>query len=440
MPHYLHSPPVAKLEDIASQTKQFLLDIANAEPTTPAHVLDLGDVHRKLQTWQTSLPRVRPFYAVKCNNDKVLLDSLAALGTGFDCATEAEFRSMIGRGVTNDRIVFAHPCKARHQLLAAKELGVTRMTFDNADELQKIADYYPEAEIILRIMADDSQSVCKFNSKFAAAKDDHPLLLERARELGLNVVGVSFHVGSGCQDAAPFADAIFRARMAFNLALMYGFKLKILDIGGGFPGDQNCAVHFDAIADVLRPALDEHFPVAEFPKEELDIIAEPGRYFSSSCCTLATRVIAKRSIPSAAEGEDKSVMYYINDGVYGAFNCVLYDHQIVHAKVLRAKKEGKSLATTVWGPSCDSMDCVKKDITLPELEEGDYMYWENMGAYTFCAQSNFNGFENSTPFYTYSTTTGSDLQMANLPKAYPFQADSATTPLADVTWSARPCY
>lgn len=92
-----------------------------------------------------------------------------------------------------------------------------RMTFDNADELQKIKDNYPEAEIILRIMADDSQSVCKFNSKFAAAKDDHPLLLERARELGLNVVGVSFHVGSGCSSAAPFADAVYRARMAFDL-------------------------------------------------------------------------------------------------------------------------------------------------------------------------------------------------------------------------------
>eukprot|EP00729_Bicosta_minor_P013678 gene13678-13491_t len=437
---YLHSSPVAKLTDIPSQTKQFLVDIANAEPTTPAHILDLGDVHRKLTTWKSALPRVRPFYAVKCNNDKVLLDALAALGTGFDCATEAEFTSMMARGVTNDRIVFAHPCKARHQLLAAKKLGVTRMTFDNADELQKIKDNYPEAEIILRIMADDSQSVCKFNSKFAAAKDDHPLLLERARELGLNVVGVSFHVGSGCSSAAPFADAVYRARMAFDLALMYGFKLRILDLGGGFPGDKMAPVQFDAIADVLRPALDKHFPAAEFPESDLDIIAEPGRYFVSSCCTLATRVIAKRSIPSAEEGEDKSVMYYINDGVYGAFNCVLYDHQIVHAQVLRAAKEGKVLATTVWGPSCDSMDCVKKDITLPELEEGDYIYWENMGAYTFCAQSNFNGFENSTPFYTYSTTADSELQLAALPKAFPVQADSTPTSLDAVEWSARPHY
>lgn len=223
-------------------------------------------------------------------------------------------------------------------------------------------------------------------------------------------------------------------------ALMYGFKLRILDLGGGFPGDKMAPVQFDAIADVLRPALDKHFPAAEFPESDLDIIAEPGRYFVSSCCTLATRVIAKRSIPSAEEGEDKSVMYYINDGVYGAFNCVLYDHQIVHAQVLRAAKEGKVLATTVWGPSCDSMDCVKKDITLPELEEGDYIYWENMGAYTFCAQSNFNGFENSTPFYTYSTTADSELQLAALPKAFPVQADSTPTSLDAVEWSARPHY
>jgi len=429
---------VAGEAEVAANTKQMLLDVIDLSPHGPAHVVDLGDLHRKLTTWQAALPRVKPHYAVKCNNDPIVLSTLASLGTGFDCATEAEFRSMISRGVSPDNIVYAHPCKQRTQVQAAKALGVKMMTFDNEDELVKLAKFYPEAKLILRIMADDSQSICKFNSKFAASKAEHPRLLDRADKLGLNVVGISFHVGSGCESAAPFADAVSRAREAWTLAETFGFKMEVLDLGGGFPGDTNCPVSFEDIVEVLGPAIDEHFPVAEFPASRLRIIAEPGRYFVSSCSTLATRVIAKRSVPTGV-GDGKSVMYYVNDGVYGAFNCVLYDHQIVYPKILRAESVGESLQTTVWGPSCDSMDLIKRDFELEEVDEGDWLSWQNMGAYTFCAQSTFNGFTNSTPFYTYSAIGKGpeDVGEAELP---PFLLNLKQTAEADFVWKTRPEY
>lgn len=430
----------AGLAEVDANTKQMLLDVIDRSPHGPAHVVDLGDIHRKLDTWVAALPRVKPFYAVKCNNDPYVLSTLASLGTGFDCATEAEFRSMIARGVSPKNIVYAHPCKQRTQLQAARALGVEMMTFDNEDELAKVAEFYPEAKLILRIMADDSQSVCKFNSKFAAAKAEHPRLLDRADKLGLKVVGISFHVGSGCESAAPFADAVSRAKEAWSLAETFGFKMEVLDLGGGFPGDSNCPVSFQDIAKVLGPAIDEHFPAAEFPPSRLRIIAEPGRYFVASCSTLATRVIAKRSI--AADGTptgSKSVMYYVNDGVYGAFNCVLYDHQVVFANILQAKTAGEPLQTTVWGPSCDSMDLIKKDFVLDEVGEGDWLYWKNMGAYTFCAQSTFNGFSNSTPFYTYSKV-GNGAAAVGEAEQPPFLLNLTPTAEADFVWKARPEY
>lgn len=174
--------------------------------------------------------------------------------------------------------------------------------------------------------------------------------------------------------------------------------------------------------------------MAEFPASKLRIIAEPGRYFVASCSTLATRVIAKRSAPAG-----DSVMYYINDGVYGAFNCVLYDHQIVYPQILKAEAVGAPMTTTVWGPSCDSMDLVKKDFQMEEVVEGDWLWWQNMGAYTFCAQSTFNGFTNSTPFYTYSAIGegAAEVTQAETP---PHIHNLVPTAEADYVWKTRPEY
>ena len=279
-----------------------------------------------------------PHYAVKCHNDPLILDALASLGIGFDCASEAEIRSVVARGVSPDKIVYTNPCKPDNQVLASKDLGVALTVFDNANELEKIKRVYPETKLLLRIMGDDSFSICQFNSKFGASHTEYAPLLAKARELGLDVVGVSFHVGSGCTSAAPFGDAIGRAKRCFELAKTYGFEMTVLDLGGGFPGDKMAQVSFEAIAVNINEALDAHFPAGP-ATDNLRIIAEPGRYFVSSCSTLASRIIAKRVVPAADEKGKTALMYYQNEGVYAAFNCVLYDHQEVFAHPLKDPKD-----------------------------------------------------------------------------------------------------
>jgi diaminopimelate decarboxylase len=99
-------------------------------------------------------------------------------------------------------------------------------------ELEKIAAVFPEARVVIRIAVDDSKSVCRFNSKFGAAPSEWGALLGLASELGLEVVGVSFHVGSGCQDSGPFGEAIASARAFIDMAEEHGFAPTLLDIGG----------------------------------------------------------------------------------------------------------------------------------------------------------------------------------------------------------------
>lgn len=176
------------------------------------------------------------------------------------------------------------------------------MTFDNTDELYKIARTHPGAELVIRILTDDSKSLCRLGLKFGAPLVTVPGLLAKAKELRLNVIGVSFHVGSGCYDSSAFADAVMRARATFEMGREAGYDFNFLDVGGGFEH-----ADFERTAGVLTAALEKYFP----DRHGLRIIAEPGRFFVSTAFTLATNIIARRANAatrsgSAAPGEEDS--------------------------------------------------------------------------------------------------------------------------------------
>jgi ornithine decarboxylase len=308
---------------------------------------------------------------------------LASVGVGFDCASEGELKLIKDLDVPSSRIIFANCCKLPSHVRYAKSINVTRMTFDNIDELKKIKKNFPEAELILRILPDDSKSLCRFGSKFGASEDVWPTLFEAGNEMGLNIIGISYHVGSGCYSANAFADAIYLARRAFDLGLKYGFDMKVLDIGGGFSGTQDAKPSFKKVAKLIAPLLDELFP-------NVKIIAEPGRYFAASTMTLVVNVHSRRKYLDQ-EGRQK-FLYYVDEGVYGSFNCIIFDHQMPKPQLLGPIRSDETFESTLFGPSCDSLDVILKDYLLPELEAGDWLLFENMGAYTTCAASDFNGF------------------------------------------------
>lgn len=387
-------------------------------------VVDLGAVKKAAWNWNNQLPRVKAHYAVKCNPNDEIMSLIRDMGTGFDCASISEIDLCLKLGVDPEEIIFANPCKMPSHVSYARERGVHLMTFDNVAELEKVARCNPSAQMVLRILADDSHSVCRFGTKFGAPQHHVPALLRKARELDVDVVGVSFHVGSGCLSASAFVEAVELAYETFRTAEALGFSMTLLDIGGGFPGFDGAGPSFADIAASLREVLDELFP------EEcgVRIIAEPGRFFTAASHTLATCVYARRDIvleaeepahehhkdaaappsPAVVEGaaanEDDELhhLYYISDGVYGSFNCLVFDHACVMPRLVRPRK-GPLYRANVFGPTCDSFDLVAKDVMLPKMEIGDWLYFENMGAYTISASSEFNGFHKPEIHYIDST-------------------------------------
>jgi len=390
-------------EDISYSTENVLLPakisqiVAKTRSDSGFVHVDLGKVVSQAMRWKKALPRVQPFYAVKSNPTKNIVRALYLLGVNFDCASKGEIDLALEVGAEPTQIVYANPAKGPDHIRFAREKDVRLMTFDNQQELEKILSIFPDAELVLRIASNDSLSVMPFGYKFGASYEDALALILACKQMNAKLVGISFHVGSGCFSPIGFVDTLRIAKKMFIEAERVGMKLSLLDIGGGFPGDNaEGRIAFEELADAIRPVIDHLFP-----EEQVSVIAEPGRFFCTSCTTVAMPVVAKRDYISRKRNEEtgetisvKETQYYVTDGVYGNFNNIIYDHATpVCIPLVEPPLNAVLNNSTFFGPTCDSIDVVAKCVPFPSLEIGDWVYFPNMGAYTVAAGSTFNGFE-----------------------------------------------
>ncbi|XP_058220619.1 ornithine decarboxylase-like [Rhododendron vialii] len=384
--------PGVKGKTVTALPKDGLTDLIrsvvseNQDFKEPFYVLDLGVVTSLMEKWTRSLPTVRPFYAVKCNPDPAFLGAMAALGSGFDCASQAEIESVLSLGVSPDRVIFAHPCKIESHIKYAAAVGVKLTTFDSIGEIEKIRKYHPECSLLIRIKPpDESGSMYPLGSKFGALPEEFAPLLQAAQSAKLTVSGVSFHVGSATTNFSAYRSAVAAAKAVFDTASQLGLpKMLVLNIGGGFTAGPN----FDHAANAVKSALHEYFK----NEPDLTVISEPGMFFAESAFTLATNIFGKRVRGASRE-------YWINDGVYGSMNCVL-SNVTLNAPFACTSNHGnptcqgmKTYCSTVFGPTCAAVDTVLRGHQLPELQLNDWLVFPNMGAYTAAVGSNFNGFK-----------------------------------------------
>lgn len=358
-------------------------------------IADLGEVVRKYDQWKKNLPNVEPFYAVKSNSDPMLIFVLSQLGVNFDVASKNEIAQALNY-VSSKRIIYANPCKESSYIQYARTNDVDLMTFDSECELDKIKLYHPEAKLIIRIKVDDSGSLCQFNSKFGCSFDEANYLLSYAKTSKLYVIGVSFHLGSNLKGKGYFEKALKMAKDVFDLAIKYDYTFTILDIGGGFPGESNASPSFEELAVEINNGIDIYFKDVS----NLRIIAEPGRFFSTSPYTFVFSIIGMKKTIDNTNNEEY-YLYTVNNGIYSCFNCIKYDY--ANPEILpyneRSEKTFKSL---LFGQTCDSLDVVSKELFLPKLTVGDCVFSRNMGSYSMASSSLFNGFEHPTIHYIYT--------------------------------------
>ncbi|HEX9397266.1 MAG TPA: type III PLP-dependent enzyme [Burkholderiales bacterium] len=349
---------------------------ARQKYTRPFLIIDTAIVRGKVHRFRAALPRVRPHYAVKANPDRRVLKVLAQEGCGFEIASVAELDILLALGVPAAEVFFSNPIRSRESIAYAAAKGVEWFVIDSVDELRRVVETRPDAKLYLRIASPNIGSDWPLSGKFGAGAADAREIVALAAKLGADLAGVTFHVGSQCRNPENWRVALEKTRTLFDVMTKAGLKPRLINIGGGFPVRHVKPIpSIEVIGQVVNESL-KAFP------EDVQVIAEPGRYLVSDAGYFVCRVLG------TATRAGKRWMHW-DAGLFGG---VIEASEGLRYRI-RTDRSGPDVSWTVGGPTCDSVDIVMRDEPLPsDLQEGDFVYLRNAGAYTTAYASQFNGF------------------------------------------------
>jgi ornithine decarboxylase len=346
---------------------------------SPLLVVDCEQVRRQYRALREALPGVDLHYALKPLPHASVVATLRDEGAFFDLATTGEVELVKAQGIAPERCIHTHPIKRDSDIRDALRFGVTTFVVDNPDEIRKFVRYRKRAELLLRVCFRSPTAVCDLSKKFGCEPGAVLGLIETARRLGVRVRGLSFHVGSQATDPSKYIEAIHACTNLVAEALLAGLpSLDVLDIGGGFP-----VQYTDAVMPIGEFCAPIRAALAKLPKH-VRVIAEPGRFIAAPAAIAVSTVMGKAK-------RDGRWWYYLDDGLYGSYSGQLFDHAKYPVAALR--DGGELFASVLAGPTCDSIDVIDDNISLPELEVGDLVVGRMMGAYTWASATDFNFFK-----------------------------------------------
>ncbi|CAL9691471.1 unnamed protein product [Knipowitschia caucasica] len=367
-------------------------------------VADLGALMRQHVCWQSTVPYLQPYFPVKCNSNPAVIEVLASLGLGFVCANKAEVNLVLENGVPPENIILSGVCKQLAHIKHAAKNNVQLLVCENEAELAKISRLHPSAKLLVQLTTDAhaAETSMAFGSSLKSCRH----LLEAAKELGIQVVGVTFHIPTSCQDAEEaYTHALSDARCVFDMGEELGFSMDILDIGGGFSGSE---CQLKQVESTIRPLLDAYFP----PLSGAQMFAEPGNFYVASALSLAVNVIGKKLAtcpwdgPVEGDNDNTEFLYFMNEGVYGSFSPKLLGNSIAAPTVHKHSlcTEEVAYPSTLWGPSLDQLDQVVERCLLPELFVGDWLIFSNMGVFGLDQSTCLSNSSQLPVYYTVSVS------------------------------------
>lgn len=324
----------------------------------------------------------RVLYAVKCNPHPLILKSLYEAGIRhFDTASLVEI-AQVREVVPDTACYFMHPVKARAAIgTASKVYNVDTYVVDHADELEKILQETDGGEgltVFVRITTPYAEgTLYHLSAKFGAEVDDAAALLKEAKSRGCQV-GLAFHVGSQCLHPDAYTTAL---DLCGQVLAKSGVEIQGLDVGGGFPAEY-LGTNLPPLEDYMT-AIEEGVKKLKL-RRDCVLMCEPGRAMVAHGVSLVAQVQLRK--------DDK---LYINDGIYGSLSEVVLANLRLPVRLWRLSgtpsREFRNFALA--GPTCDSLDMMPAEFSLPEdVQEGDWIEIDRLGAYSNANATRFNGF------------------------------------------------
>ena len=347
------------------------------EIETPFLLIDTGKLRDNISRIGQHIHHSKVFYALKANSDIAIAKLAADLDLGFEIASEGELGILASLGISPEKIISSNPVKSFKFIEMANGYGVNHFSFDSTDEVEKLAKFAPGSNVYVRLSVPNEGSDWPLSRKFGVELDEALRLLSSAAKKNLHPVGVTFHVGSQCNNPYNWNIAIDKAKILWEMAARENIKLSLLNIGGGYPINYTkSVVSIETIEKNINELLRDKFP------ETLEVHLEPGRSVVGDAGILASSVIGK------AKREDKNWLY-LDVGVFNGLMESLGG--IRYSYIVEADGSGKK-RWTIAGPSCDSFDVVDENVSLQEPDIGNLVLILSSGAYTVSYASEFNGF------------------------------------------------
>lgn len=358
--------------------------IHNLPQDTPALLMDYHRIHATYDRFIANFPNSLIYYAMKANAEPIISQIVVTQGGGLEIASLAELERALQAGADGYHIICSNPIKNPMFLQRMYQENVYAVVADSTFELEKIAQYMPGSRIYIRIAVDNTGAVLPLAGKFGVDGDTALDLCDLASQLGLQPIGLSFHVGSQCLNPQSWVSAIRACGLIWEQAAERGHYFHFLDIGGGFPAGHyhnESIPTIERIGEAVMQAVADYIPY----HSNFMLILEPGRGLVGESGLLVSRVEGK-----AVRGD--STWLYLDAGV---FNGLMETFEGFPPIVRLASADASDRPIhryTLAGPSCDSCDVIARDIELPEIHIGDQLLFLDAGAYTNEYAVTFNGF------------------------------------------------
>ena len=322
-----------------------------------------------------AMPRVRPHFAVKANPDAEILRIFKEEGCCFEIASSAELQSMVDLGVNLETVFYSNPIKSPASIRQAAAAGIQWFVVDTPEEVLKIATIKPDAKLYLRTEVSNEGSVWPLAGKFGASSSGILATIEAARNTGMQITGVTFHVGSQCTNINNWVEGIRSAKNIFAQLEDNGWTPELLNLGGGYP------VQFTGIEPGITEIGTTINKELEAIPSSIQVMAEPGRFLVGSAGCLVTQVVGM------ATRDDKRWLY-LDTGTYGGLMELAggFPSNIV------SQRAGEPSLWTMAGPTCDSIDVFGEHSLPSNMEVEDLVFITNLGAYCTSCACDFNGF------------------------------------------------
>ena len=359
--------------------------IASRQFDRPTLVVSRARVAAQYDALVAGLGDARIHYAVKANPSPEIIRTLVQRGARFDAASRGEIELCLGQGASGADISFGNTVKKPADIAYAHAHGVTLFAADSEAELDKLAAHAPGARVYLRVIVENSAADWPLSRKFGCAHSALPALMDYARERGVDVAGLSFHVGSQTRRPEAWNPVLDRIAELWAAGRAAGHDLRVLNLGGGFPATyEDEVMGAQSYASTVMEAVAERFGPIPY------IMAEPGRGLVAE----AGHIVAEVLLVSRKSADDLHRWVYLDIGMFSGLAETM--GEAIRYRIETPHDGAETGACILAGPSCDSADILyeQRPVMLPlALTCGDRVVIRHCGAYTSSYSSvGFNGF------------------------------------------------